>query len=219
MTDAVRHANFFRGLRAFIEHYSAVVELQAVVSMRLEYLVTFDGTEARSLLRAFNAVGPEMRVYNLVLQLFDSSRVERYLKRRFARGGAALFERVRKYRELFQILHRPLLLKIFGDLVQSDPDQVGKLLSFKDPSQLFDRYVKHARQKAEVAQEKLGSSYSWSNEQLAARAVMLFRDGRVRLDRKDTEAIREPIRDLTSSADQSEDVFFVRFQVPFFAAS
>jgi hypothetical protein len=120
--NSSQHRNFFSGLTKFLEESKKNAQnshFRVVVSTRLEYLLALDSAEASELVSVAKNVGRggvAAPIYFLTLDLFDDSRIKNYLEN-VIHAGEELLQKVQVNPQLVDILRRPLLLKIFCELV------------------------------------------------------------------------------------------------------
>ena len=178
--DGKTYTHFFAGLRAFlgIDDESSPSHFRVLVSMRLEYQATMD-PDYRGLIRNFNPLeAPGISQHLLMLDFFGKPQIRYYLNNRCA-GDKFSFRAIEKNLKLLDTLRRPLLLRIFGDLIQDSPPEVIATLitEVEAPAHLIQLYVERASEEMVRDQQAL-FPYTWDNRRLARQSVKLFRNKR-----------------------------------------
>ncbi len=183
------HRHFFTGLRKFIESASPCEKslFWVVVTMRLEYLANVDA-HFEDLSENFRSKSAwEKPVYLLMLDYFERSQIKHYLRLRLG-SQVDLINHILDNRRLRDMVRRPLLLKIFGDLAAEEGIDIQSLLEVKAPASLIKLYVNLASEKTQASQEHL-STLIWDEAKLAQESVQLYRNSQSEMAVTDLEKV------------------------------
>lgn len=174
---------------AFFEHLAALVNAGAtagrppgyhvVVSMRQEYLtsVTRDDAQELTALIKSHTVG-EPHVNYLLLDWMEPGLARNFLGRRVS-DGAALWDSLSRTHALREMLLRPLLLRIFSDLLRWRPELRGEVAKIRDAGDLLRRFVEVADTDQALAEgQRAITPYRWNRGLIAGKSLQLYREGR-----------------------------------------
>jgi hypothetical protein len=193
------HQNFISGLSKFVlgdDGNTAESRFRVLVTMRREYLSAMDGPKADGTLEAWTADRTDT-LYLLELNQFGDSEIRQYFSRRDCARSREIFEAVAANPQVYSMLRRPLLLRIFADYLEEadTPARLAKALAqlSSAPGSLIDAYVEQVHQSGQKLQEELGSSYFWSKQKLADKSVEMFATGAMELDEAAVADIRAPL--------------------------
>jgi hypothetical protein len=180
-TGQREHEAFFKNLMSLL---SAGAEAgppayNVVVSMRQEYLtsVTRDDAEDLTALIKEHAAG-RPRVYYLSLDWMEPGQARSFLARRVPRGET-LWDSLSRTHALREMLLRPLLMRLFCELLERHPELKDEVLTYRDPGDLLQRFVEEAdRDQLLVDRQQEIARYRWDRELIAQKSLQLYREGR-----------------------------------------
>jgi hypothetical protein len=201
---------FFRALGRLLRGDDAVIRSRAVVTLRAEMLRTLVGAD-EAIDRSVNPKGvdQEIALHVLWIDFFGDSDIAAYLTARLEEGKA-VYNQLSRQGELLTLLSRPLLLRIFCDLLYTPSGHaldeasravvITELAETPHVTKLLERFVALAADDlALIDSQQAISNFRWSREQLAVCALRLYRDRRSSLEPEDVRSILMPIRPDISS--------------------
>lgn len=176
------HENFFTSLGDLLHEDDATLECRIIVTLRSEYLRSFDHANASELVsnllgnssqRARRHAIPFLRIDYLTKEAVTSG-LERLLSQEVA-------TEVGKYPELRELLRRPLMLRLFCDFI--DDEGLKGLERLKSGVDLIESYIAAFLQSAgndkqlADAQEVISGNVQWDLDAIARSSVNLYRRG------------------------------------------
>lgn len=150
-----------------------------VVSMRQEYLtsVTRDDADDLTALIRERTVG-RPRVYYLTLDWMEPGQARSFLTRRIP-NGETLWDSLSRTHALREMLLRPLLMRLFCELLQQHPELQGEVKDYRTPGDLLRRFVEEAdKDQLLMEGQRAITRYKWNQMLLARKSLQLFREGR-----------------------------------------
>lgn len=173
-----QHERFFRGLAGMLRCEPADrLALRVAVSVRTEYLRSFEGNRPTHLADlVHHALAPQVGVYYLQLDVFDDSRLRRYLRRRTAHASA-IFAALTGERHRLGPLRRPLLVKLWCDSAPLEEIAASGRIAPGDltEAKVFGEYILDASRKMRLETPAL---HTWDLGKMAVQSVELYREGR-----------------------------------------
>ncbi|MBA4066214.1 MAG: hypothetical protein C0501_21365 [Isosphaera sp.] len=211
--DPVEHASFFAGLRAFLFEKGKPGPCRVLVTMREEYFHAVEQHSHRLIDRApdehcylvLDRLNPPeghgpLPVALIEVDYFTDEQIKDYLRLSLGRQrGEEVFEEVKLHFVLFSSLHRPLLLRVFADLIRDHPEALASLSSpAGHPADLIGAYIESIDRDAHQRQTLLNQAAHlakatgrlWDFRKLARACMSLYSRGESALDR---DAIAEVV--------------------------
>ncbi len=209
------YLNFYRALASFAGQIGKgpedVLHSLVLVSMRREFLISVGDEGIAHAAKVFPST---LGVDHLMLSPFTMSHVACFLEHHFARCEAglpsgqtieALIERIRNNDRLREMLARPLLLKLWCDIL---PRLEAKAFDLSHEAELFEEYV-------ETASREQTEKYQgwWDLEKLSAKAKDLYMGSSVFEIPTDTDDIQSLLKE--SSEGKPTDLQLAIHKCPF----
>lgn len=197
------HEAFFRGLLRLLSDGERESSFKVAVTMRLEYLSTVAPNVRDVQSFVASETSEPVNLYFVMLERLGDSHIKAYLDARAhdVPKLAEIFDDVKRFPRILEMLRRPLLLRIFCDIAGYPDFQPEKLLDDLQGdgalAKLFDRFTQCAvkDQQVRVAQDLL-LKVVWEPDWLASKALELYRASRDTLKFDD-------LRDILAPAAQS----------------
>jgi hypothetical protein len=139
------------------------------VTVRLEYLASLGISDVVGLFGYDPSEALQLRLRFFRLQLFSDSHIERYLS---LRDQDDVFETLKRFPQLLQILRRPLFLKVFSDMFGSSATVRELREMARAPVKLIEGFV---TEQSHTAQEESLGPFRWDNDKITQRALDLYR--------------------------------------------
>lgn len=173
-----QHERFFRGLAGMLRGEPGDrLAVRVAVSVRTEYLRSFEGNRPTHIADlVHHALAPQAGVYYLQLDVFDDSRLRRYLRRRTAHASA-IFAALTGDRHRLGPLRRPLLVKLWCDSAPLEEIAASGRIAPGDltEAKVFGEYILDASRKMRLETPAL---HTWDLGKMAVKSVELYREGR-----------------------------------------
>lgn len=211
ISNQVQHHNFFSGLMSLLAGEAGggggLPLFRVVISMRFEYLSSFSNKDATDLVHLVGLKSPAGRpisTYFLVLDYLGDTRVNAYLHSRLKVENA--FEKLKNHSSILDMLRRPLLLKIFCDMVEDKHEEFDRIINDlktnANPSRLLGLFVKMASddRSLNVDQENL-TAFTWDSEKLADTSLQLYRNGESEMRISDIKTFLKPSKEGLTDED------------------
>lgn len=229
IANANQHHSFFIGLIRLLMLPMAtewtMPAFRVLITMRLEYLSVMP-PEGEIVNTLTSNSGLSLPVYFLQLDYFENSRVAAYFMSRFGTDkGHRLFNHVEQNHRLLDMLRRPLLLRIFCDLIDLEVSQQRGTDSYADvfldleyPAELIRQFVERASEAQLRAQEQL-TQFTWDLDKLALTSLRLYQRGDSKMRIEDIKSFLRPIQgqatDQQIAALSNEEVLDSIHKCPF----
>ena len=189
--DSAAHRNFFKSLIDLIApSHLEPGQGRVVVTMRYEYFTTFDDPDAKTPRLAEGIPVKDgkrvLNIYFLRVNLFNVQNVFSYLMGRLQRGrpdeglasATKVLARLESMPKLLEILQRPLLLRIFTELLNDDSRKPVEFECLADPWKLIKTYVDRTLgdQVIQSQQNEIGG-LKWNVSAFPGKCLDLYRRG------------------------------------------
>jgi hypothetical protein len=205
-----------------------------VVTLRFEFLNNVTSSSGKDIARRLRGAGDcKPEVCYLQLDYLQNSHIHSYLTVRNPRSsvtgderrfGSHLYEQVKRNDRLLDMLRRPLLLRIFCDLLSHGIDLnriIEKLEDKEDLAELLSIFVQEASDDQRlVGDQKLLAQWTWDADKLARKSLELYCQGRSSLSVGDVKEILRA-EDPQSQSDPSgieltdDEILFGIHKCPF----
>jgi hypothetical protein len=181
-TGQKEHNTFFENLAKLVSAGAAPgrhAGYHIVVSMRQEYLTSVtrdDAQELTALIKEHTKGEPQVNF--LSLDWMEPGQARSFLGRRI-KDGVKWWDELSKTHSLREMLRRPLLLRIFSDLLSSHPELRTKVEDIRHVGDLLSLFVETADQDQLLAQgQRAITSFRWDRVLLAEKSLQLYQEGR-----------------------------------------
>jgi hypothetical protein len=201
ISTPTQHHAFFTGLTGLLNRRGDSAkepQYKVVITMRFEYLAGVADN-------AVDLVGRQrIPVYYLVLDYLDETQIPSYLEVRLETRlpqWRSLFEEIQAHKFLLDMFRRPLLLRIFCDLVllpDFKPETLMRNIRDKaSPKVLLEAFIEAASRDAKLLkeQDRLSSKVVWDADLLSERSLDLYRNGETELSIADLRKVIVPLGD------------------------
>ncbi|MFN6571743.1 MAG: NACHT domain-containing protein [Dendronalium sp. ChiSLP03b] len=200
LSNTTQHQTFFAALTNFLCNNEKIkyggFRFKVIVCARLEYLRAVDNSEATELVKIINRENSSkipVSIYFLNLDALDDSRINSYIDSTIS--DDKLFEKIKKNSKLLDILRRPLLLRIFCDLVKNRQNfELDNLLKVEQAGELLEIFTERASKDVDLshAQERI-AAFTWNLDNLARKSLEFYQDGKAEMNIDDIKSFIEPI--------------------------
>lgn len=198
LSNTSQHRTFFTALANFLcsneSSKIGIFRFKVIICARLEYLRAVDTPNATELINITNGTNintTPISFYFLNLDSLDDSRVKSYIDNTICNNE--LFEQIKANPKLLEILRRPLLLRIFCELVSDNKNfNLDNLLQVEHAGELLEIFTERASIDLSQAQKKI-TAFTWNLNNLARKSLEFYQDGKIEMNIEDIKYFIEPI--------------------------
>lgn len=222
--ELTRHRSYYLGLLKGIVDLAVKgrrdAPVRIVFSIRREVLSTLDSPRAED---TIDLLIKRANVFLIEIQQFGELEIKEYFVKKLGGVAYSQYERLKKSSpHVLNALHRPLVLKVFAELIGDRPsfipsDVDGKFVS----AYLIHEYIKLAHERGLAEQKYFGAKHAWNLLKLACESVAAFREGRVGFEDVHISRFVDPpigqkaLKQLGVKGKPDEEVFACIHKCPF----
>ncbi|WP_445372042.1 NACHT domain-containing protein [Methylomonas sp. HW2-6] len=196
ITSAQDHREYFRSLGKFLSSSTSEKhKFHVVVSMRMEYLSSVDSMDGSQLIDSFySGYGTKgANIHFLMLDFFNNDLLHEYLIRRNLGDADKIVQQIFENQRLLEMLKRPLLLRIFCDLLEKI-DEPSLLFKIERHSDLIESIVSSAaKDPLLITAQGIMTSFIWDIEKLASCTLKIYREYRNIFNVTDVKQMLSPL--------------------------
>ncbi|WP_197455037.1 AAA family ATPase [Stieleria varia] len=178
------HEHFFESIANLLYSDDSHREYRVIVTVRTEYLRTFDRNNATDLVSRLSGKRDSRLGHSIPfvrLDYFTKTHLDMFLSEEL---HAAMAVHIGNYPALRELLRRPLLMRLFCDFVGSGGMQADDFEKLDTGVALIERYIKEFINFANVddqlrqAQTQISKAVQWDLDSIARCSVRLYLDQR-----------------------------------------